>query len=102
MADSGIGGADELSDELLAVSIRSASKGFGFAKRRSNILRSLDMAVKKGTMYKLHLQLQSAIGMIETNQFSHFFFFFFKIQLRTFRGEWMREDDFTQLYRRPL
>ena len=33
-----------------AVYVRSAQKSYGIGKRRSNILKSLNMTVKKGTM----------------------------------------------------
>ena len=33
-----------------AVYVRNAFKNYGFGKRQSNILKSLNMTVKKGTM----------------------------------------------------
>ena len=43
-----------------AVYVRNAQKSYGIGKRRSNILQSLKMTVKKGTMwvnYKISLDL---------------------------------------------
>ena len=43
-----------------AVYVRNAQKSYGIGKRRSNILQSLNMTVKKGTMwvnYKISLDL---------------------------------------------
>jgi len=34
----------------MTVCVRNASKSYGLGKRRSNVLNSLDMTVKKGTM----------------------------------------------------
>lgn len=34
-----------------AIYVRNASKSYGVGKRRAQVLRSLDMNVKKGTMY---------------------------------------------------
>ena len=34
-----------------AVYVRNAQKSYGIGKRRSNILQSLNMTVKKGTMW---------------------------------------------------
>lgn len=42
--DSGGGTAES------AVYVRNACKSFGVGKRRSNVLRNLEMNVKKGTM----------------------------------------------------
>ena len=38
------------SDTELAVFVQNAQKSYGIGNRRSNILQSLNMAVKKGTM----------------------------------------------------
>ena len=41
-----------------AVYVRNASKSYGVGKRRAQVLRNLDMNVKKGTMYvPLHLHI---------------------------------------------
>lgn len=37
-------------DAVDAVCVRNASKGYGIGKRRSNVLKSLNMTIKKGTM----------------------------------------------------
>ena len=40
----------EITDVNKAVIVQNASKSYGVGKRRSSILRSLDMTVQKGTM----------------------------------------------------
>jgi len=42
--------AAESGGSFEAVYVRNASKSYGVGKRRSTVLRSLDMNVKKGTM----------------------------------------------------
>ena len=51
-----------------AVCVRNASKGYGLGKRRSNVLRSLHMTIRKGTMYGISFSKLSILKpLIITN-----------------------------------